>query len=209
MKFFTFFLVSIISLSAVAYKNSGFERVNPDNIIKKATKQGLVIPSKEKIVKRDLTTLKKKKPKEFEAKVKNGIENPAFYQGYLLEVQDGLDKVQKAKNIAKFVLYEKVENNWDVLKLTVLNSVSESRFARFKSVLISQLQDIIYIGQRQGYRFEVGQWGYATVSNNLSAVTWQIEFATKGDNNPLEEGAENIQIEGGSQTSPANDDLGF
>lgn len=214
MNFFTSFVltisfcVTVFCSNANAYKNTGFERVNSVQTIKKANKLGLVITGEERRIKAELLNLKKKDKQAFKDKMADKLANPDFYQGYLMEVEEGLSKVENAKTIAKYVLYEKFEKNWNDLKLTAVNTIAEKDFKKYKNRLIKDLQTIVYVKNDQGYKFEVGQWAYVTVSNNLSGVTWRIEFASKNDNNELEPGAEDIKIDpsGGSSSEPSSDE---
>jgi hypothetical protein len=193
------FILSIVFLglcaqSAHAYKNEGVQRVNPYSAMKRADREGLTIPPEERVIKKDLMRLKKSNPKEFKKKLSQGIENSSQYQGYLLEVKEGLQKVEDAKKIAKFQLFTKIESDWDIIKTTPLNVRVDKDFAAFKSKLKNDLADMYYVKYEDGYVFQVAQWGYVTVSKNLKNIIWKVEFNTKYDNNRLEEGAENIKI---------------
>jgi mRNA-degrading endonuclease RelE of RelBE toxin-antitoxin system len=195
------FLISIVFLGltfvqgAYAYRSEGVERINPTSYVKLAEKEGLGIQSKERAVKKDLQKLKRTRPKEFEKKIAQGLENPPYYQGYLLEIKEGLQNVEKAKKIAKYLLYKKVESDWKIIKTSALNSRADSTFAKFKNQLKSDLNNLYYVKYDEGYLFQVGLWGEVTVSKNLKVVNWKIEFNSKYDSNRLEEGALDIQIQ--------------
>ncbi len=206
------FLLSIVFLgfisvnSAHAYRSEGVERVNPTKIINLAEKEGLGIPSKERAIKKDLQKLKRTRAKEFEQKISQGLENSSQYQGYLLEVKEGLQNVEKAKKIAKYQLYKKIEADWKIIKTSALNSRADSTFQKFKNHLKSELNSIYYVKYDEGYVFHVGLWGQATVSKSLKNLMWKIEFNSKYDTNRLEEGAMDIQIqEDSSPAAPSTD----
>lgn len=188
--------------SAYAYKSEGVERINPAIIIKLAEKEGFNIPAQERTIKKELQRLKRSKPKEFEKKLGQGLENPSHYQGYLLEIKEGLQNVEKAKKIAKYQLYKKVESDWKIIKTSALNTRVDQTFAKYRSKLKSDLNGLYYVKYEEGYLFHVGQWGQVTVSKNLKNVIWKIEFNSKYDENQLEEGALDIQIQddGGSSS---------
>lgn len=204
------FIVSIVFLgffafqNAYAYKSQGVQRINPYSAMKRADKEGLVIPLEERMMKKDLLKLKKSNPKLFEKKLSQGIENSSQYQGYLLEIKEGLQQVEKAKKIAKFQIYTKVESDWDIIKTSALNTRVDKSFTTYKKKLKSDLDDMYYVKFNDGYVFQAGQWAYVTVSKNLKNVIWRIEFNSKYDNNKLEEGAEDIKIQ--EDTSPPSDE---
>lgn len=206
MNFFTSLLIFFFCLNLQAYKNTGFERINSSSTIKKAVKMGLSIPSQERQIKKELISLKKRDKQAFKEKLDNKLANPEYYQSYLLEIEVGLEKVEKAKQIAKYVLYEKFESNWKDLKLTAVNTIAEPDFKKYKAQLIKSLQNLVYVKKDNGYKFEVKDWGYVTVSNNLEGVTWRIEFSSKNDNNRLEEGAENIKIDSSGKSNDSSSD---
>jgi hypothetical protein len=207
------FIVSILFLgfvaipSAFAYKNEGVQRVNPYSAMKRADKEGFETPSDERVIKNDLVRLKKSNPKEFDKKLSQGIENSSQYQGYLMEIKEGLQKVENAKKIAKYHLYTKVESDWNIIKTTALNTRVDKTFSSFKSKLKGDLNEMYYIKFDNGYVFQVAQWGFVTISKNLKNIIWKIEFSSKYDNNKLEEGAEKIKIQEDTQPSgPAGDE---
>ncbi len=194
------FLIFFTSFSVLAYSNSGVERISPTIILRLAEKEGFTISLHERAVKNQLLRLKKKNIKDFKEKLGQGIENPESYQGYLLEIQDGLTKIEKAKKIARFELFKKVEKNWNDLKLTVLNPNVAKNFKEFQLMFKKDLNSkLVYTGTQEvektlGYHFEIGQWATVTVSPALKTVYWKIEFNNLHDNNKLEKGAEDIQI---------------
>lgn len=189
---------------AYAYKSEGVERINSAIVIKLAEKEGFGIPSQERTIKKDLQKLKRTNSKEFEKKLGQGLENSSQYQGYLLEIKEGLQNVEKAKKIAKYQLYKKVESDWKIIQTSAMNTRSDASFAKFKNKLKSDLNELYYVKFDDGYIFHVGLWGQATVSKNLKNVIWKVEFNSKYDKNQLEEGALDIQIDeesGGSAPS--------
>jgi hypothetical protein len=202
------FIVSIVFLGFVsgqkahAYKNEGVQRVNPYSAMKRADKEGFETPPEERSLKKELLRLKKTDPKEFKKKLSQGIENSSQFQGYLLEVKEGLQKTEDAKKIAKLQLFNKIQEDWDIIKTTPLNVRVDKDFASFKSKLKNDLNDMYYVKYDNGYVFQVAQWGYVTVSKNLKNIIWKIEFNTKYDNNKLEEGAEKIKIQ--EESAPSN-----
>jgi hypothetical protein len=202
------FIVSIVFLGifyaqiAMAYRSEGVERVkNPTTLMKQADKEGLVISDQERAVKKDLLKLKRTNPKEFEKKLGQGLENPTLYQGYLLEVKEGLQKVEQAKKISKIYLYKKIQSDWDIIKTSALNTRVDTTFKSYRAKLKSDLEGLYYIKYDEGYVFQVGQWGYVTVSKSLKNIKWRVEFNSKYDKNQLEEGAEDIQIQEDSSLS--------
>lgn len=189
------FLGVLCAQNAHAYRSEGVERINPTSVMKQADKEGLVISSHERTVKKDLLKLKRTNPKEFERKLGQGLENSSQFQGYLLEVQEGLQKVENAKKIAKIHLFKKIQSDWNIIKTSALNTRVDKSFASYKSKLKADLDGLYYIKFDEGYVFQVGQWGYVTVSKSLKNINWRVEFNSKYDKNQLEEGAENIQIQ--------------
>lgn len=180
---------------AFAYRSEGVERIkNPKTLMKQADKEGLTIPAQERAVKKDLLKLKRTNSKEFDKKLGQGLENPTLYQGYLLEVKEGLQKVEDAKKIAKIYLYKKIQGDWDIIKTSALNTRADTSFKNYRRKLKSDLEGLYYIKFDEGYVFQVGQWGYITVSKSLRNINWRVEFNSKYDKNQLEEGAEDIQI---------------
>lgn len=212
------FIVSIVFLgfftfqNAFAYRSQGVQRVNPYSAMKRADKEGLTIPLEERTIKKDLLKLKKDRPKEFEKKLSQGLENPSQYQGYLLEIRDGLQKLENAKKIAKYQIYSKIESDWDIIKTSALNTRDDKSFPAFKIKLKHDLSEMYYVKYQDGYMFQAGQWAYVTVSKNLRNITWRIEFNSKYDNNKLEEGAEDIKIQEDNSDSGSpegSEDQGF
>jgi hypothetical protein len=212
------FILSIVFLgfftfqSAYAYKSQGVQRIDPTSTMKKADKLGLTIPLQERLIKKNLLKLKRTNPKQFEKKLSQGIENPSEYQGYLMAIKEGLQKVENAKKIAKYMLYTKVKTDWDIIKTSALNTRVDKTFKTFEKKLRSDLEDMYYIKFDEGYVFQVKQWGYVTISKNLKNVMWKIEFNSKYDNNKLEEGAEDIKIQednsiDSSEPSESQDDV--
>lgn len=195
------FITSIVFLgfftfqNAYAYKSQGVQRINPNSVMKKADKLGLIIPLQERLIKKTLLKLKRTDPKEFDKKLSQGIENSSQYQGYLLAIKEGLQKVEDAKKIAKYMIYTKVQSDWNIIKTSALNTRVDKTFKRFENKLRTDLGDIYYVKFDDGYVFQVKQWGYVTVSKNLKNVIWRVEFNSKYDHNKLEDGAEDIQIE--------------
>ena len=143
---------------------------------------------------------KRTNPKEFDKKLAQGLENSSQYQGYLLEIKEGLQKVENAKKIAKIQLFNKIKGDWDLIKTSALNTRVDKTFNGYKAKLKSDLNELYYVKFDDGYVFQAGQWGYVTVSKSLKNVNWRVEFNSKYDKNQLEEGAEDIQIQedGGS-----------
>lgn len=180
--------------SAFAYKSEGVQRINPVTFIKQADKEGLEIPAQERAAKKELMRIKRTNPKEFDKKLGQGLENSSQFQGYLLEIKEGLQNVEKAKKIAKFQLFKKVEEDWKIIKTSALNTRVDQTFKSYKSKLKADLADLYYVKFEDGYVFQVGQWGYVTVAKSLKTINWKVEFNSKYDQNKLEEGAENIQI---------------
>jgi len=200
------FIVSIVFLGvlmsflsgpeAFAYRSEGVERIKSSAaLLKQATKEGLEIPAQERVIKKDLLKLKRTNPKEFEKKLGQGLENPTLYQGYLMEVKEGLQKVEQAKKIAKIQLYKKIQYDWEVIKTSALNTRVDSTFKGYRAKLKSDLEGLYYVKYDEGYVFQVGQWGYVTVSKSLRNINWRVEFNSKYDKNKLEDGAEDIQIQ--------------
>lgn len=202
------FITSIVFLgffafqNAYAYKSQGVQRINPNSVIKKADKLGLIIPLQERLIKKTLLKLKRADPKEFEKRLSQGIENSSQYQGYLLEIKEGLQKTEEAQKIAKYMLYTKVETDWDIIKTSALNTRVDKTFKTFENKLKDDLIDMYYVKFDDGYVFQAKQWGYVTVSKNLKNVIWRVEFNSKYDNNKLEDGAEDIQIQEDNSSTP-------
>ncbi len=194
-------IISIIVFLGVndfvyAYRTQGVQRINPNLAISRAEKFGLKIPAHERKIKNELVRLKSSNKKEFQRRLSQNIENPTLLQGYLQEVNDGLKTVEKAKTIAKYQIYIKVEEDWDIIRTTALNTRVDRSFQQFRSKLLDDLEGLYYLRTTpQGYLFQVGQWAYVTVSKNLRSIIWRIEYNSKYDNNRLEEGAEDIQIQ--------------
>lgn len=188
------FLGTLAAPNAFAYKSNGVQRVNPFSAVKRADKEGFAVPAEERAIKKELLKLKRTNPKEFEKKLSQGLENPANYQSYLLEIKMGLQKTENAKKIAKLQLYKEIEEDWDIIKTTALNTRVDKTFATFKPKLKTDLNQLNYIKFEDGYVFQVGLWGSVTVSKNLKNILWKIDFSSKYDENVPEEGAENIKI---------------
>ncbi len=198
MKSILFILVFSLS-TAQAYRSQGVENIrNMKQSLKEAEELGLKISNREKILKKDLQRLQKKKPEEFKVKLEGKLENSNEYQGYLYEVRDGLDKTEKAKQLAKLVLYKKVQEDWDILKTTILNNYGASNFKDFSKKMVEQLNAGVYVPAKQGFSYEVGNWGIAMVLPSLQTVRWKVQFSSKYDGNVLEEGADKIKIDDGS-----------
>lgn len=188
--------------SSWAYRAHGIENIqNLKSSIREAQKIGLGITKREQTLKKDLLTLKQKKPQEFQQKIEDKVDNSTERQGHLYEVRDGLAKTEQAKQIAKLVLFKKIQEDWDILKTTVLNSATVSSFKTFRPSLITQLNQAVYVPSKDGYSFEVKEWGIVIVYPSLKTVRWKVEFNSKYDGNDLEDGAENIQIESSSENS--------
>ncbi len=192
---------------AYAYRSEGVERINPNLVMKQADKEGLVISAHERAVKKDLAKLKRTNSKEFDKKLGQGLENSSQFQGYLLEIKEGLQNVEKAKKIAKIQLFKKVQSDWNIIKTSALNTRVDSSFASYKSKLKADLDGLYYLKFEEGYVFQVGQWGYVTVSKSLKNVNWRVEFNSKYDKNQLEEGAEDIQIQEDDGASMEGSDM--
>jgi len=195
------FLGLMLAQGAHAYTNQGVDIVNPRITLRLADKEGLSIGKHERRIKNELVALKKKHPKQFEEKLAQGLENTDSYQSYLLEIKDGLKQLEEAKKIAKFVVYQKVEKNWDEIKLTALNVHADKTFKKFRYSLLKMLNEkLVNIKPKksdgkEGYHFEVSQWAYLTVDPSLKNIAWKIQFEHAYDNNQLEKGAEDIKID--------------
>lgn len=206
-----FSLILLLGLPLLAYRNTGFEQVDANSLLKKADRLGLGIASQERKIKKELLKVKKSNKAEFDRRKDDKLANPDFYNGYFLEIEGGLSQVEKAKKIAKAVLYKKFEENWNDLKLTAINTLAEKDFKKYQEKLVKDLNQMVFVKGKAGYNFEVGQWAYMTVARNFKGVTWRIEFSSKYDNNQLEKGAADIQIDKSSGSSPdtKSEDLDF
>ncbi len=206
MKFVFFFLFLSLS-SAYAYRSQGVENIrNINKSLKEAEALGLKISYREKTLKKELQKLQTKKPGEFKARLEKKLENSADYQSYIYEVRDGLDKTEKAKQLAKLILYQKVKEDWDILKTTILNNYGASSFNDFSKKMVEQLNSGTYVPAKQGFSYEVGSWGIALVLPSLKTVRWKVQFSSKYDGNVLEEGADKIKIDDGSSKPSLNFD---
>lgn len=196
MKTFLFIFIVCVSFSAQAYRAQGVENIrNLNSYLKKAESEGLRITNRERIIKRDFQKLKKRSESEFKAKLESKLENSTELQGYLFEIRDGLAKTEKAKQVAKLVVLEKVQEDWDILKTTVLNSFGTQTFKQFKPKLVEKLNQAVYVPAKDGFSFEIAEWAVVMVLPSLQTVRWKIQFNAKYDSNTLEEGAEKIKVQ--------------
>lgn len=208
MKTFLLFFIVCVSFSAQAYRAQGVENIrNLNSYLKKAEAEGLRIPTRERAVKREFQKLQKKSESEFKAKLENKFENSTQLQGYLFEIRDGLAKTEKAKQVAKLVVFEKVKEDWDILKTTVLNSFGTQTFEQFKPKLVEKLNQAVYVPAKDGFSFEVADWAIVLVLPSLQTVRWKIQFNSKYDGNTLEEGAEKIKVQ--DKGSSSNSEFDF
>ncbi len=188
--------ILVFTSPGYAYMTQGVQNIrNINKTLKSASKAGLDIPAKEKAIKKQITKLKKKNKKEFEEKLASKIENPSFYQGYLEEVNVGLNKTEKAKQLAKWVLLQQIEKDWKILETTIFNKYDANSLKQYKAKLLEQLNGAVFVPSKKGLSFEVADWGIALVLPTQTTIRWKIQFNSRYDNNELEEGADKIKIE--------------
>lgn len=204
-------LLLLLSTTSWSFNQTSVKPIsNPMVVVKKAVKNGYGIPYKERAIKTELVSLKRKNPKAFEEKLQNGLANPDFFQSYLLEVRDGLSKIEQAKILAKATLVEAVLAKWPELKKSILNQNAETKWESFSYDLKRNInKNIVYKpdNKKMDFTFETGDWGRVVVAQNLRSAKWSLDIGSYLDGNRLEPGAENIKTDDEGPTfEPSRDE---
>lgn len=204
-------LLLLISTTSWGFNQTSVRSIqNPTAVVKKAIKSGYGIPYQERAIKTELVSLKRKSPKVFQEKLQNGIANPDFYQSYLLEIRDGLSKVERAKIIAKATLTEAIFAKWPELQKSILNQNADTKWLAFSYNLKRNInKNLVYKpdNKKMDFTFETGEWGRVIVAKNLRSAKWSLDVGSYLDGNRLEPGAENIKTDDEGPTfEPAEDE---
>lgn len=192
------FLILFASSSiASAYTQSGTEITNNiSSVIRQSSQFGMVPTSSEIRVKNELLQMKKSNPLEFHQKLTDSFMNTAELQGWLFEVQDGMDQVAKAKSIAKWSLYQALQKNWSQIRTISINSNASQTWSEFSPYLVDRLNTIHYQSKdrENNFVFAVEDWGRVIVSPNFRSARWILNADARYDGNQLERGLGNIRI---------------
>lgn len=189
--------------TAYGYVRVGSEKyLSPNNTIEKAQNEGFGITYKEIQVKKDIHTLKNKNKKIYNEVIQDKDANSEHYQSYLLELKEGLPKVEKAKILAKYTLFKALKKYESDLQNSILNRHATEDTKAFEYYVKRDLNEKTYFNPRlrksenkNDYTFETSDWGRVTISANLKKAEWQIDVASHLDNNKLDPRAKDIIID--------------
>ena len=192
------FLVAFLNGQRVnAYTHSGTDvTIDIPSVLNQSSKFGMVPTSSEIRVKNELLQLKQSNPLEFQEKLANHFMNTAELQGWLFEVQDGIDSVGKAKTIAKWSLYQALQRNWSQIRTISINASAFQTWTEFSPYLIDRLNTIQYHSKdrQNNFVFSVENWGRVMVSPNFQSASWILNADSRYDGNRLQRGLINVRV---------------
>lgn len=205
-------VVGLLAIPAHALQQQGVRQTSPTKTLKLAQKEGLGISKSEINTKKQLTKLKKKNKKSFNALKDDKLSNPDYYNSYINELEGKTSQIEKAKVIARYTLLEAARSNKERLMQSTFN---EHAFEDWKAVEFHVKRDLnkntLYVPGRdknsKNYTFETSGWGRVTVASNLRSAKWMMDVSSALDDNKLEPGADKIRIQ--DESYPGFDEQDF
>lgn len=169
---------------------------NIQRTLNQSLKFGMRPTLSETRVKEELLRLKRQNPLEFRQKLADAFTNTAEFQGWLLEVQDGVEQVAKAKSIAKWSFYQALQRNWPQVKTISININASEDWTDFAPYLIDKLNGIQYQSKdrQNNFIFVVEDWGRVMVSPNFRSASWRLNVDSRYDGNQIQRGLMNMRI---------------
>ena len=209
MKRYSHALLTTSLLAALALVASGFIKKNAPLVLQetkevsRAQKNLFRLTSEERKVKAEIENLRKTNRLKFEQTLGNSLENSARYQSYLFEIRDGRSKVENAKIIAKHHMYQAIQNNWEDLKRTVMNSNGAPSWKAFEPDLRSKIDEVIYTPMKRSnkgeeqFGFSFRDWGQVVVTRprkGAPTLKWVLTVNSNRDGIETPPGLDQIQV---------------
>jgi len=173
---------------AQAYKYISLHKaVKSERILREAIALGLGNPKEDAYIKKELREWKK-------ARLDKHLDSAAP-DDLILEVRAGTSQLNKAKIMARFLLFKEVQKHWSVLKNTLINEFAKEHWTSFVPYLKRDLKKIEFKETLANgdYIFSL-PWGEARISKALTKASWKVVISENASRNKLEPGVENIHI---------------